>query len=245
MPTVAVLADPPVPGDVLPALSGSVLGPEDAAQLYRAMLTDVCSAIQDAGAAVLLNHPPADRVAVDDPAGHLRERLADLLPAPGEVRYEVQVGESRAARVGNTVTHLLETEGVDSAAVLAPTAPFVSREQLGSAAMKLRSSPVVLGPASGGRVYYAGFTEPVDFADSFEPPALATLTDRGVDAGHAVDFVEALPVVETERDLAGAVARLRALERADRNRPAAMAAAVADLGLAVGPDGTGGLALQT
>jgi glycosyltransferase A (GT-A) superfamily protein (DUF2064 family) len=238
MATVAVLAEPPLEGHVLPDLCrAGPLSESEAARLYSAMLGDVCRAVQHGGADLLVNYRDPDQVPGDvDSERSLRELLDGVLKSPGEARYEVQVGETFAGRAGNTVTHLLERESVDTAAVVEPTAPFLAREQIGSAAMKLRSSEVVLGPTTDGRVYYAGFAEPIDFTDAYASPAIETLTGRARDADLDVDFLPMLPVVETTDDLLTALAQLSARERAGRIVPDRTAGVVDDLGLAVTED---------
>lgn len=235
MPTVAVLADPPVEGAALPDLAASTpLSRGDAARLYGAMLADVCEAVQAGAGELLVNYRPAEQVPADvDPQRSIAEVLEAELPRPDEVRYEVQVGESRAARAGNTATHLLESEGVDSVALVEPTAAFFSREVLGTVAMKLRTREAVLGPTTRGRVYLTGLVEPIDFEDAFAPPAIQTLTACAREADLDVDYAQTLPVVETADDLLTAVPYLRALVRAGRNVPPRTAAAVADLDLHV------------
>jgi glycosyltransferase A (GT-A) superfamily protein (DUF2064 family) len=235
MTTVTVLADPPRPGLVLPDLPASApVSEAEAADLYAAMLKDVLVAADAAGGDLLVNYRSDDAL---DVAGEtsaeaaVRALAADALGDLEDVRFEVQVGSTFAARVGNTVTHLLDEEGVTSVGVARPTAPLLVRTDVDSASMKLRSAPVVLGPAPGGRVHYAAFTDPVDFAGAFDPPALSTLTARARDAGHDVDFVEMHPVVETGDDLATVLAVLDARGRAGRARPEHLAAAVDDLGL--------------
>jgi 2-phospho-L-lactate guanylyltransferase (CobY/MobA/RfbA family) len=226
MPTVAVMADPPAEG-VLPGLH-ETLGSADATALYEAMLGDVCAAVQNGAGELLVNYRDAE-----DAESRLRNALSDELPRPGDARYEVQVGETFAGRAGNTVTHLLESEGVDSVAVLEPTAAFVFRETLGTLTMKLRTRDVVVGPSTGGRVYLAAFRAPIDFADAFEPPALETVVERARDADLEVDFTPTLPVVETRRDLVTAVTQIRARVAAGRNVPPRTAEFVADHDLRV------------
>jgi glycosyltransferase A (GT-A) superfamily protein (DUF2064 family) len=222
------MADSPTE-DVLPALHDT-LGPADAADLYAAMLGDVCAAVQNGAGELLVNYR-------DDKAeSRLRDALADELPRPDDARYEVQVGETFAGRVGNTVTHLLESEGVDSAAVVEPTAAFVSRETLGTLTMKLRTRDAVVGPSTGGRVYLAGFREPIDYVDAYEPPALETLVERAREADLDVDFTPTLPVVEATRDLVTAVTQIRARVAAGRNVPPRTAGFIADHDLRVVTD---------
>ncbi len=240
MATVAVLADPPVEGFVLPEIVAETpLSEAEAAQLYGAMFVDVCRAVEHGGADLLVNYRDPEQVPGEiDPEERLRDLLAGELDAPGETRYEPQVGETFAGRAGNTVTHLLDREDQDTVAVVTPAAAFLGREQIGTAAMKLRSSAVVLGPAPGGRVYYAGFGEPVEFTDAFAPPAVVTLTDRAREADLEVDFLSMAPVVETSADLETALAALRARRRAGRRVPEMTATAIEDFRLDV-VDGDG------
>ena len=235
MPTVALLADPPEPGVVLPGLAETTpLSADDAAALYEAMLADVCAAVQEGAGDLLVNYRPADQVAADDdPRERIETALAGEIPRPDDVRYEVQVGETFAGRAGNTATHLLETEGVDSVAIVEPTAAFLRRQHLGKVTMELRSRDAVVGPTTGGRLYLAGLCEPVDFAEIFEPPAVQTVTDRATDAGLDVGFAPMLPVVETAADLVTAVSLVRARVRAGRNVPPRFAQFVADHDLQV------------
>ncbi|MDS0284196.1 hypothetical protein [Haloarcula onubensis] len=238
MTTVAVLADPPVDGFVLPELAGGPLEESEATALYAAMLTDVCRAVEASGAELLVNYRPADQVPDGvDPEAAVREPLDEALDAPDDARYEVQVGSSRAARVGNTVTHLLEREGVKTAAAVEPTAGLLTRQLIDSAAMKLRSAGVVLGPSTEGRVYYAGFAEPVDFEEAYATPTVETLTDRAMDADLGVDFLPTTPVVETPSDLRTVVPLLRARHRAERVVPPRTTTLINEFGRRVTADG--------
>lgn len=241
MTEIAVLADPPHPG-VLPELvETSPLSGEDAQHLYTAMLRDVCRAAADSGGDLLVNYRPADAIpGVGDSEAALREVLDGVVE---EVRYEVQVGETFSGRVGNTVTHLLDQEGVASAAALEPTAALLTRQVIDEAAMKLRSREVVLGQAADGRVYYAAFTEPIDFDGAYTPPALSTITDRALDAGLSVDFLRTLPVIETGADLAATLVTVDARGRAGRSVPMHFVDAVDDIGLSVDVDEDGTLTL--
>lgn len=235
MPTVAVLADPPVEGVVLSELvETSPLSAAQARRLYEAMLADVCHAVQAGAGDLLVNYRPAEQVGADvDSRDSLESVLDGELPRPEDVRYEVQVGESLAARAGNTATHLLETEEVGSVAVVEPTAAFLSRERLGTLTMKLRTREAVLGPTTDGRLYLLGLTEPVDFEGIYEPPAIQTACARAADAGLDVGYTPMVPVVETGADLRTVVPFVRSRVRAGRNVPPRTATAVDDLGLHV------------
>lgn len=237
MTTVVVLAD--VPGEgVLSALQPEPLSAKEATALYRATLLDVCATIQHGEADLLVNYPDPERVGVGDPEGELRAVLDPELERPGDVRYEVQVGESYAGRVGNALTHLLESEGERTVGVVEPTVPLLRREHVGTVAMKLRTGDVALGPAPGGRLYFAGFREPVDFADVYAPPAVETVTDRAVEAGLAVEYLPVLPRIDDPADFATAVSLVRARASAGRIVPTRTAELVAEWGLSVAEDGT-------
>ena len=245
MTTVAVLADPPREGLVLPALVGSTpLSTADAARLYTAALSDVLGAIEASGGNLLVNYRAEDALPEDHRTGETGDEEPDAesevravaraaLSDPDEARYEVQVGETFAGRAGNTATHLLTREGVESVAIVTGAAAFLGRTEIDSAAMKLRGSEVVLGPAVGGDVYYAGFTDPIDFAAAYRPPALETLTDRALAADLGVDFLPTFPTLDTPVGLRDAVTLCRARERAGRIVPAHTAACIEDLGLLV------------
>ncbi|WP_331233424.1 hypothetical protein [Natronorarus salvus] len=238
MTTIAVLADPPRDGLVLPRLpETSPLSAPEVTDLSIAMLADALVAADRSGGDLLVNYRPDDllpgRFQTGD--GSAEEEVRDLTESvlDEEPRVEVQVGSTLSARAGNTITHLLDREEVASAAVVRPNAPFLLRATLDSAAMKLRRSEVVLGPSSAGRVAFAGFGSPIDFEDALGGVELETLTERGVEAGHEVDFLPMLPTVETGSDLATLVSMVRAHSAAERIVPTYTAAWVEESGLSV------------
>ncbi|WP_251330526.1 DUF2064 domain-containing protein [Haloplanus pelagicus] len=243
MTTIAVMADPPREGLVATDLAAtSPLTEAEAAECYAAMCRDVFVAVSRSGGDLLVNYRPDDLL----PSEHVtdttakaavRALAAGALDDPGDARFEPQVGSAFDARAGNTITHLLREEGVTSAAVVQGSAPFLTRTLVDNAAMKLRRAEVVLGASTRGRVYYAGFTDPVDFADAFTPPAVETLTDRGRDAGHDVDFLPIQPVLETGADLVDVLPLLNARVDAERIVPANTAAFLDRIGLRVDRDG--------
>lgn len=240
MTTVCVLCDPPREGEsereqrdreddrrksieegVLSDLTDtSSLSESETTALYTAMLKDICCAVETSGGDLLVNYRPDENGDNDDSAeAEIRAVVRGVLDDPDAARFERQVGETFAGRAGNTATHLLKRENVDSVAIVEPSAVFLTRQRIDGAAMKLRRSSVVLGPSPGGRVYYAGFTDPIDYADAYAHPAIETLTDRARDVKHEVDFIPMEPFVETESDLADAVALIRARQRAGRSTP--------------------------
>jgi 2-phospho-L-lactate guanylyltransferase (CobY/MobA/RfbA family) len=233
MTTVVVLADPP--GDTAPldAFVPETLSGAEARALSRAMLADVCEAIQDGAADLLVNYPAPD--GAESAETELRAFLDGELSE--EPRYEPQVGTGRAARVGNALTHLLTEESEESVGIVEPTAFCLRREHVGTAAMKLRTSEVVVGPAPGGRVTFAGFREPVDFADIYTTPAVETVTSRAVAAGLDVDFLPMTPLLERPADLSTAVSVLTARREAGRLVPPRTAGLFEEWGLSVTADG--------
>ena len=239
MTVVAVLADPPREGLVATDLANSTpLSTKEAAELYEAAFRDAVLSVDRSGAELLVNYPTADQLPAphrseSSPEATLRALVADTLGGTENARFEPQVGSTFSARAGNTVTHLLREEDADSVAVVTPTAPLLSRSIVDAAAMKLRTTQVVLGPSTRGRTYYAGFTEPIDFAGAFEGPALTTLAARGADAGFDVDFLQSLPALETHDDLLDTIPQLRARFSAERIVPDHTAAFVHEHGLDV------------
>lgn len=223
----ALVADPPRPGLALPGLvSTGKLGSEAAASLAGAMLQDVAIGAANSGGELLVNHPMDEQLSPKyrrdmAPVDELRELIAGVLADPEAVRFEPQVGESRAARIENTVGHLLEEEGATSVAVLDGRAPTLDRTALDSAAMKLRRSEVVVAPAPGNRVAYLGLTEPLELADLAVPFELTAIADRAVEVGYEVDYLPMHPRVDDEAGLqtltdlvaARRVARRRVPER--------------------------------
>lgn len=239
MTVVAVLADPPREGLVLPELSATApISQPEAAALYRAMLQDVVVAVDRSGADLLVNYRPDESIPdeyVTETASEaaVRAVVAEALADPSTVRYERQVGSTPSARAGNTVTHLLREEGERTAAIVRPTAPFLTRAHVDSAAMKLRSAGVVLQPSLDGRVGYAGFADPVDFAGALGDGELETLTDRARAGDLEVDFLPFVPTLRTASDLRSALPLLGARAAADRLVPQRTAALVAEWGLRV------------
>jgi len=237
MTLLVAMVDPPRKGLVLPRLADtSPLTPAEVVELYRAMTKDLLRAGMESGGDVLVNYRPDDLL----PEPSVRERTSEeavralVAEALAEdeldgTRFEVQVGSNYEARVGNTVAHLLETEAQSSVAVAEPVAPLLDRSALDAAAMKLRRRDVVLGPAADGRVHYAAFGEPIDFAGAYATPELETLTARARDADLDVDFIPPSTAVRTGADLRTLLPRIAARRRAGRSIPAYTADFLNDL----------------
>lgn len=230
MSVIAVLADPPVPGFVLPALAETApLRDDETAALYRAMLTDTLAAATQSGADVLVNYRPDDQVPGGDSEAQIRDVAGDALD---DARFEPQVGTTKAGRVGNTVTHLLRDEDEGMVAVADGTAPL-ARTDIDEGMLRLRSNDVVLTPSLDGRVALAAFTEPIEFTDAYATPAIETMTRRAVDQDFAVDYMKPVPTVETGRDLATALPIWRSRAIAGRLYPERTLTVLDDVGLSV------------
>ncbi len=239
MTTIAVLADPPREGFVLPELAEtSPLSVSEVTELYAAMLKDTFVAVANSGGELLVNYRPDDAIP-DEYAGvgsseeELRALADEALEDTDDVRFEVQVGETFSGRAGNTATHLLEQEGVTSVAIVDGTAPMLTRKEIDSAAMKLRRSEVVLGPGEGGRIYFLGATDTIDFEGVYTPPELETATQRAVDAGYDVDYLPAMTSVATGDDLRSLLPLLNSRIAAERIVPVNTASYLHGLGVRV------------
>lgn len=241
MTILVAMVEPPRAGLVLPGLADTApLSPAETVDLYEAMAKDLLRAGADSGGDILVNYRPDDLLPethrrAESSEDAVRALAADALSEDelAETRFEVQVGSSEEARVGNTVTHLLEREEESSVAVADPSAALLGRTDLDSAAMKLRRRDVVLGPASDGRVYYAAFGEPVDFAGAYATPEVETLTARARDRGLDVDFLPPSVAVRTGADLRTLVPRVNARRRAGRAVPSHTVAVLDEFGLRV------------
>lgn len=230
MTTVSVLAAPPSQSATIDRLASDTLEREEAGRLYGAMLGDVCRAIERSGADLVIAVDPGEGDAEEADAD-VRERVEEALVEPEAVEYARQEGEDRPERLASEVLRLHET-GATSAAVVEPSAAFLARTTVDSASMKLRSSEVVLGPTTEGRVFFAGFGEPMDLREALESPALESLADLASE-DRSVDFLHVLPVIEGPDDLTTAIPLLRARVAAGRLVPERTAEVVAELGLAV------------
>lgn len=231
MPIVVVRVDAPIPGNVLPRLvEGTPLTETETADLYRSALRDVSEAVAGSGADLLVTYRERDGVD-EDVETLVKEAVTPALETPDAVRFEVEVGSSPAARIGNTVTHLLESEGASSAAVLDPTAVLAARPRIDQASMQLRRNDLVLGPAANGEVFYAGFGEPIDFGRIDSRPDLEGLVNRANDEDLAITTVEMAPTLRTPAQLQSALPILRARREAGDPIPVRTVARLEELGL--------------
>lgn len=225
MTTVVVLADPPVEGIACENLvEQTELTPADGLALYEAVVADTMATLERSTVDILLNYPQADAVPGDtdvDPKARLRELAATAMSPDRfeDVRFEPQVGSNFSAKAGNAITHLIRDEGAQSAAVLNPCVPRLARSIIDEGALKLRRADVVLGPAARGEVYFAGFSELIDFTDVFETRPVETITREAAGNDLAVDFLRGREGLFEPADFESVVSRLNANTLAGKPLP--------------------------
>lgn len=233
---VVVPVDPPRDGLVLSSLvARTPLSPADARRLYEASTKDVLRAVASSGADVLVNYRDEGTLPEEHADGASEADVRALaVDALGEApRMEVQVGSTRSARMGNTVSHLLNREDAASVAVVEPTAALVGRTEIDGAAMSLRSKDVLVGPSTGGSVHLAGFSAPIDFTDVYTAPELTSFARRAHGDGLEVGIAPAVPTIATEAGLCETIAGLEARRTTPLAVPGETAAVLEDLELAV------------
>lgn len=202
--------------------------------LYEAAVTDVIRTVRASGGRLLVNYrdeetlPSVDRTA--DAAAACRALVDDAVSDPEEVRFERQIGSTVAARIGNTVTHLLEQEDAGIVGVIDPLTPLVSRAEIDGAAMSARRNDVVLGSDGAGDVYLSVFAEPIDFDGAYDSPALATLAERAATADRAIGFAPTVPRIATTAGLAATIATIDARRAAKVSIPEATASVLDEWG---------------
>ncbi len=217
MTTVVLLPDPPVEGIACEELvERTGLTTADGLALYRALLADTMVTLERSTIDILVNYPTTEDLPADaeeiDPKAELREIAAKAMEPDRfeEVRFEPQVGSDFSAKAGNAITHLIREEGVQSAAVLRPCVPRLARSIIDEAALKLRRADVVLGPANRGEIYYAGFSDLIDFEGVFDSRPVEEVTRRAVAKNLEVDFLRSREVLGRPEDLNGVLTRLTA-----------------------------------
>lgn len=244
MTVVVLVADAPVEGVACGDLVAETpLTAADGVDLYRAILKDVFATLGESTVDVLVNYPgpddlPADAETSPSPEAALKGLAGSVVDPErlDDFRFEVQVGSSFSAKAGNAITHLLRDEDHHSASVLRPCVPRLVRSVVDEAAIKLRRNDVVLGPAPNGEVYFAGFTDLIDFTDAFETNPQETLAGRAGEKGLTVDFARERELLDSDASLRSIVVRLRAEMLAGNTVPQHLWSFVEDRGLSVEDD---------
>jgi rSAM/selenodomain-associated transferase 1 len=141
---VAIFAKAPIPGQVKTRLTPA-LRPEEAADLYRALLLDTIDVVESTGARVVVAFTPAND----------RRHLERLLG--GRRRLLVQPPGDLGARLESVLDRLREGGG-KRALVVGSDCPGLTPERIREAWSALESVPVVLGPARDGGFYLLGLS---------------------------------------------------------------------------------------
>lgn len=183
-PQVVVFARAPEPGRVKTRLSPA-LRPDEAADLYRALLLDTVDVVRSAGAELVVAFTPGS-------ARRALERLLGprhrLLPQP-------------PGDLGDRLEGILSSiqGGRRPVCVVGSDCPGLTPERVREAVVALESVPVVLGPALDGGFYLLGLSGPAPGLLRGVPWS----TDRVLDAVRSRCAARGLSVHElgAERDL--------------------------------------------
>ncbi|MFB6162691.1 MAG: hypothetical protein ABEJ86_04525 [Halococcoides sp.] len=226
MPTIVVRTPPPHPAAVADGSLGDALDEDTRVALREALLCDACRAVAASGSDPLVTVEPIAGDRADDRALDAVEAALDrgLETAP---RVEPQVGSTPSARLGNTVTHLLDER---SSVGVVFAGAIVDRSTLDQATIQLRTADVVLGPAPGGRLAYAGFVDPIDFESALDAPAIRTVADRAEEADRETTTIDLRPRVTDRETLADVTALVEARRRAGDRVPETLAAWIEEFG---------------
>lgn len=221
MTVITLFVDPPRPGLVFPDLvEQSALSAGEAAELYQAIFQDLLLSATASGGDVLINYRPDDLLPTkftdeSEPAAEkISQIAASTIETLDNIRFEVQIGSTQSARVGNTVTHLLDKEDHSSVGILQPTVASISRSDLDSAAMKQRRADVVIGPGQANTIYYAGFSTPIDFSGVFDSSPLASVIQGANDADLKISLLDMHPVLSDIQGLKTYISHAHARKRA-------------------------------
>ncbi|MFB6254927.1 MAG: hypothetical protein ABEI06_09985 [Halobacteriaceae archaeon] len=222
MTVYVVLVDPPLESVVRETFIESTDMPMSfLTDLYQAIQQDAIQAVIDSGGDLLINYRPPDQhpVADDHDIESTIRSMAEAVDGCEDPRMEIQVGSNRSARIGNAITHLLETEDHETVAVLDGRAPLLRRTELDSLAMKLRRHDIIIGPGTNCEVAIAGFRDTIDFTHAFQPPALNSLVEQSVEDGYEIDFLHETIYLTDKADLLDLIPIITARQQAGRIVP--------------------------
>lgn len=142
---------------------------------------------KDPGAGIIPNGSPDVRT-------YLESILEPVVPENDSIQwYEHDAAPGRSL---NTVLDgLAEVSNAASVAVIAPLTPFVQRRHVDTAAMRLRSADLVVGPATDGCGYFIGRHRDRAGADWSGTADLDGVVSAAQDTGEEVDWLPILPSI--------------------------------------------------
>lgn len=191
----------PRPGAVKTRLAAAI-GPQAAAELYRALAEHVLEATAPAG--------EYERLVFFDPP----EALADMRAWLPGVRLLAQSGDDLGARMSDAFDRAF-ARGARRVAIVGTDAPGVSRETVTGALAALDAADLVIGPAEDGGYYLVALREPRPelFAGmAWSTPSVAGETRaRAAAAGLTVRDLPRRRDVDTVEDLRAEWPAVRAL----------------------------------
>lgn len=190
--TLVVFVKEPRPGAVKTRLAAAV-GPEAAAELYRALAESVLEATTPVPGEY-------ERLVFFDPP-EARRALREWLPG---VSLRAQAGGDLGERLADAFARAFG-RGAGRVAIVGSDAPGVSRETALRALAALDAADVVLGPAQDGGYYLVALREPhpelVRGVDWSTPAVLRQTLERAASGRLAVRQLEPLRDVDTLDDV--------------------------------------------
>jgi hypothetical protein len=196
--SVAVFADWPRPGRVLPRMSPALPAAE-ACRLYQALLADALAAARGSAARRVLVY-----------WADVPEEEREWLRVAPAVETRRQYGPDPGVRLRDAFTALLEAPG-DRAVIIGTDCPMLDPNAIGRAFAALASVEVALGPALGGGMCLVGLSRPAPalfegFAWDGED-VLDGMRGRAAAAGMVPALLEPLERLDTPERLVRLLAR--------------------------------------
>jgi rSAM/selenodomain-associated transferase 1 len=152
----------PAPGQVKTRLASEV-GPETAASLYRAFVTDILTTLSKAKTNFKVFFDPADAQT------QFQQWLGEHLS------YVPQKGRDLGEKMRNAFQHTF-ANGCTNALLVGSDSPDLPGDYLVEAATALNAGKIVIGPARDGGYYLIGFTKSNFLPAAFDSIAWGTHT---------------------------------------------------------------------
>ena len=147
----------------------------------------------------------------NDPRGHARNLIEGALPSDAPMPEIDTESPTEYAAIAAAIERTNEASG----AVLIPGTPFVQRRHIDEAAMRLRQTDVVLGPATAGTWYLFGHREEVEFSYPEDSYLSSTIARQATASDYSMNLLRTLPGIWDGNSLADAVTTLTIADYAD------------------------------